>query len=134
MAFWFWLPWGRWALVLGWVAFPPWPSCGSCPCSLQGFGWGLVLLAFLFLVLWCLPISLDQPVEADSKADRRVLYLYEELTLTLLQVKIHTTGPGEAAPGRALPPGVQPSQLAGPPHPPHLYQKKPAGLYFQAGK
>lgn len=92
MAFWFWLPWGRWALVLGWVAFPPWPSCGSCPCSLQGFGWGLVLLAFLFLVLWCLPISLDQPVEADSKADRRVLYLYEELTLTLLQVKIHTTG------------------------------------------
>ena len=42
--------------------------------------------------------------------------------------------PGEAAPGRALPPGVQPSQLAGPPHPPHLYQKKPAGLYFQAGK
>lgn len=134
MAFWFWLPWERWALVLGWVAFPPWPSCGSYPCSLQGFGWGLVLLAFLFLVLWCLPISLDQPVEADSKADRRVLYLYEELALTLLQVKIHTTGPGEAAPGRALPPGVQPSQFAGPPHPPHLYQKKPAGLYFQAGK
>lgn len=104
------------------------------PLLFAGLWLGLVLLAFLFLVLWCLPISLDQPVEADSKADRRVLYLYEELTLTLLQVKIHTTGPGEAAPGRALPPGVQPSQLAGPPHPPHLYQKKPAGLYFQAGK
>lgn len=127
-------PGGAGRLFLGWVAFPPWPSCGSCPCSLQGFGWGLVLLAFLFLVLWCLPISLDQPVEADSKADRRVLYLYEELALTLLQVKIHTTGleklPQE---GRFLL-VCNPSQLAGPPHPPHLYQKKPAGLYFQAGK
>ena len=62
------------------------------PLLFAGLWLGLVLLAFLFLVLWCLPISLDQPVEADSKADRRVLYLYEELTLTLLQVKIHTTG------------------------------------------
>ena len=62
------------------------------PLLFAGLWLGLVLLAFLFLVLWCLPISLDQPVEADSKADRRVLYLYEELALTLLQVKIHTTG------------------------------------------
>ena len=61
------------------------------PLLFAGLWLGLVLLAFLFLVLWCLPISLDQP-EADSKADRRVLYLYEELALTLLQVKIHTTG------------------------------------------
>ena len=34
------------------------------PLLFAGLWLGLVLLAFLFLVLWCLPISLDQPVEA----------------------------------------------------------------------
>ena len=62
------------------------------PLLFGGFWLGLLLLAFLFLVLWCLPISMEQPVEEDSKTARRVLYLYEELVLALLQVKIHTTG------------------------------------------
>ena len=62
------------------------------PLLFGGFWLALVLLAFLFLALWCLPISMKQPVEEDSKAARRILYLYEELALTLLQVKIHTTG------------------------------------------
>ena len=96
-----------------------------------GLWLGLVLLAFLFLVLWCLPISLDQPVEADSKADRRVLYLYEELALTLLQVKIHTTGleklPQE---GRFLLVCNHLSLLD--PSSSTSIPKKPAGLYFQA--
>ena len=47
------------------------------PLLFGGFWLGLLLLAFLFLVLWCLPISMEQPVEEDSKTARRVLYLYE---------------------------------------------------------
>lgn len=62
------------------------------PLLFAGLWLGLVLLAFLFLVLWCMPISMSKPVEEDSKATRRVLYLYEDLALTLLQVKMHTSG------------------------------------------
>ena len=52
----------------------------------------LVILALLFLLLWCAPISLEKPVEEDSPADRRLLCLYSDFALSLLRVKRHITG------------------------------------------
>lgn len=62
------------------------------PLSFAGLWLGLVLLAFLALILWCLPIRMDRPVERDSPVCRKILYLYEEFALSLLRVRIQTSG------------------------------------------
>lgn len=62
------------------------------PLSFAGLWLGLVLLAFLALILWCLPIRMGRPVEEDSPVCRKILYLYEEFALSLLQVRLETSG------------------------------------------
>ena len=62
------------------------------PLLFAGLWLSLVILALLFLLLWCAPISLEKPVEEDSPADRRVLCLYSDFALSLLRVKRHITG------------------------------------------
>ena len=62
------------------------------PLLFAGLWLSLVILALLFLLLWCAPISLEKPVEEDSPADRRLLCLYSDFALSLLRVKRHITG------------------------------------------
>ena len=62
------------------------------PLLFAGLWLSLVILALLFLLLWCAPISLEKPVEEDSPADRRLLCLYSDFALSLLRVKRHIPG------------------------------------------
>ena len=83
---------GALGICFGWGGFTSLAFLWQLPLLFAALWLGLVLLAFLFLILWCLPISMDRPVEEDSRATRRVMYLYEGLILRLLQVKVHASG------------------------------------------
>ena len=83
---------GALGICFGWGGFTSLAFLWQLPLLFATLWLGLVLLAFLFLILWCLPISMDRPVEEDSRATRRVMYLYEGLILRLLQVKVHASG------------------------------------------
>lgn len=82
------------ALGLSWGvgAFSSLAFLWILPLSFAGLWLGLVLLAFLALILWCLPIRMDRPVERDSPINRKILYLYEQFALSLLQVRLETSG------------------------------------------
>lgn len=83
---------GSLGLSLGLDYFATWNWLWQLPLTFGGLWLALTLLAFLFLLLWCLPIRLDKPVEEDSPKDRRVLSLYVDLALSILRVKLHVTG------------------------------------------
>ena len=53
---------------------------------------GLLLLAFLILILLSLLVDLDKPQEHDSKFYRAVMYLYIEALISLVLVRLHTRG------------------------------------------
>ena len=87
---------GALGICFGWGGFTSLAFLWQLPLLFATLWLGLVLLAFLFLILWCLPISMDRPVEEDSRATRRVMYLYEGLILRLpvsyTHLRAHETG------------------------------------------
>lgn len=83
---------GSVSLSLGLDYYRTWNWLWQLPLTIAGLWAALVILAFVFLFFWCLPIRLDRPVEEDSPRDRRILYLYVDLALSVLRVKLHLTG------------------------------------------
>ncbi len=53
---------------------------------------GLLLLAFLVLVLFSIVVDLDKPQEHDSRLYRRVVHLYIELLISLVHLKMEVSG------------------------------------------
>ena len=53
---------------------------------------GLALLAFLFLVVVSYVVDPDKEQENDSPFYRRVIAVYVEALIQLLQVRVHTEG------------------------------------------
>ncbi len=53
---------------------------------------GLLLLAFLVLVLFSIVVDLDKPREHDSRLYRRVVHLYIELLISLVHLKMEVSG------------------------------------------
>ncbi len=53
---------------------------------------GLLLLAFLVLILFSIVVDLDKPQERDSRLYRRVAYLYIELLISLVGLKTEVSG------------------------------------------
>lgn len=53
---------------------------------------GLLLLAFLVLVLFSIAVDLDKPQEHDSRLYRRVVHLYIELLISLVHLKTEVSG------------------------------------------
>lgn len=62
------------------------------PLLFLGLWLALDVLFILFVLVWCLCISTDEPVEEDSSRDRLVLNLAVDFVMSLLRVKVHTTG------------------------------------------
>ena len=52
----------------------------------------LALIAFAFLWILCRIVDLDKPQEHDSKFYRAVMYVYIEALVSLVMVRLHTSG------------------------------------------
>lgn len=62
------------------------------PVLFLGFWLGLVLLAFLFLCALCAAVDMDKPQEEDSRFYRFFMYLYIEALISLVGLKVETSG------------------------------------------
>ena len=62
------------------------------PLYFVGFFLAFFLLAVLFCVVACAFISMDKPVQKESKFYRAILYPYVELLMNLFLVKLRTEG------------------------------------------
>ena len=62
------------------------------PVLFAGFWLGLLLVAFLFLVIICALVDLDKPQEEDSPFYRKAMYVYIEALKTLVGMKITVEG------------------------------------------
>lgn len=74
-------------------------SWGMLPVLVAGIFAGLVLTAFLFLLVVCALVDLKKPQEHDSSFYRKVMGVYIEALVAIVQAKIRVTGmdklPGE---------------------------------------
>ena len=62
------------------------------PVLFLGFWLGLLLIAFLFLVIICAVVDLDKPQEQDSPFYRKAMYIYIEALKSLVGLKITVEG------------------------------------------
>lgn len=62
------------------------------PVLAAGIYLGLVLLAFLALVILCALVDMNKPQEHDSPFYRKAMTIYIEGLVTIVQAKIHTQG------------------------------------------
>ncbi len=62
------------------------------PVSFLGSFLGLLILAFLFLLVICLLEDPKKPREHDSRFYRTVMHLYIDFILTVARIRIHTRG------------------------------------------
>ncbi len=67
-------------------------SLWLAPLVYFGFCLSLFLLAVVFLWAVCKVVDLDKPQEQDSKFYRRVMYLYIEALMSLVLVRLKTSG------------------------------------------
>lgn len=78
---------------------------GICSGSFSGLNWlwvlpvtfvgswlGMFLLLFLFLLIACAVVDVSKPREEDSPFYRRLIYLYAQMALTIIGVRLETTG------------------------------------------
>ena len=77
---------------LGWI----W----QLPCIFAGSVLGLVILAFVFLLIICGIVDQKKPQEKDSKFYRTVLHLYVDAILPLARVTVKTQGMEKTPKGR----------------------------------
>ena len=62
------------------------------PLSFLGFFLGLLVLAFLFILVACLIVDTQKPQEHDNRFYRTMMHLYIDMILTIARVRIHATG------------------------------------------
>lgn len=62
------------------------------PLIFLGCWLGLLLLAFLFLCAVCLPVNIKKPQHEDSPFYRSIMYVYIELVMQLVGVKMEVAG------------------------------------------
>lgn len=64
----------------------------ALPLIFVGYGLVLILLAYLFLLVLCRLVNQEQEQERDSAFYRAVTHLYIEALITLVRLKIETSG------------------------------------------
>lgn len=79
-----------------WLDLPLW----ALPLLYLGCFLGCIALAFLFLCAVTAPVDIHKPQNEDSKFYRRVMYLYIELLIQLVGLKVETNDMSGFAPDR----------------------------------
>ena len=62
------------------------------PVLIIGIYLGLVLAAFVFLLILCALVDLRKPQEHDDPFYRKVMYVYIEALISIVRVRLHTEG------------------------------------------